>query len=237
MAAYDRDDWQHWIDANGDCQNTRAEVLIAESAAAVTFTAASGGCTVATGLWQGPFTGQAFTAASDVDVDHMVPLKNAHDSGAWSWSAAQKRDYANELSDPQHLIAVDDGTNQSKGAHGPEAWKPPLQSYWCRYAVDWIGIKSRWDQTATDAEWSALLVMLSTCPGGSLTVLPAATVAPTPTATATPAASCDPSYPTVCIPPFPPDLNCGDIAFRRFTVLPPDPHRFDGDQDGVGCES
>ena len=66
---------------------------------------------------------------------------------------------------------------------------------------------------------------------------PAATVAPMPTPTATPAASCDPSYPTVCIPPFPPDLNCGDITFRRFTVLPPDPHRFDGDNDGVGCES
>jgi micrococcal nuclease len=49
--------------------------------------------------------------------------------------------------------------------------------------------------------------------------------------------SCDPSYPTVCIPPPPPDLDCGDITFRRFEVLPPDPHRFDGDGDGIGCES
>ena len=48
---------------------------------------------------------------------------------------------------------------------------------------------------------------------------------------------CDPSYPSVCIPSPPPDLNCGDIQHRRFTVLPPDPHRFDGDKDGVGCES
>ena len=47
---------------------------------------------------------------------------------------------------------------------------------------------------------------------------------------------CDPSYPSVCIPSPPPDLNCGDIQHRRFTVLPPDPHRFDGDRDGVGCE-
>jgi len=49
--------------------------------------------------------------------------------------------------------------------------------------------------------------------------------------------NCDPSYPTVCIPPSPPDLDCGDIPYRNFTVLSPDPHRFDGDNDGVGCES
>ena len=52
-----------------------------------------------------------------------------------------------------------------------------------------------------------------------------------------PATRCDPAYPTVCIPSPPPDLDCKDITFRRFTVLPPDPHRFDGDHDGVGCES
>jgi micrococcal nuclease len=51
-----------------------------------------------------------------------------------------------------------------------------------------------------------------------------------------PAFGCEPSYPDVCIPPSPPDLDCGDIAYGRFTVYPPDPHRFDGDFDGVGCE-
>ena len=50
-------------------------------------------------------------------------------------------------------------------------------------------------------------------------------------------ADCDPSYPNVCIPSFPPDLDCGEITHRRFKVLPPDPHGFDRDQDGVGCES
>ena len=51
-----------------------------------------------------------------------------------------------------------------------------------------------------------------------------------------PASRCDPSYPTVCIPPPPPDLDCADIPYRSFRVLPPDPHHFDGDEDGVGCE-
>jgi hypothetical protein len=50
-------------------------------------------------------------------------------------------------------------------------------------------------------------------------------------------ANCDPSYPGVCIPPYPPDLNCGDISDKRFEVLPPDPHGFDGEGDGIGCES
>lgn len=52
-----------------------------------------------------------------------------------------------------------------------------------------------------------------------------------------PASSCDPAYPGVCIPPAPPDLDCGDISFRNFPVLPPDPHGFDTDHDGIGCET
>lgn len=62
------------------------------------------------------------------------------------------------------------------------------------------------------------------------------TVPPQPTAVP-PRANCDPSYPDVCIPPPPPDLDCGDISYRRFRVIGNDPHRFDGDNDGIGCES
>ncbi len=78
-------------------------------------------------------------------------------------------------------------------------------------------------------------VLSITAVGG---VTPAAP-APVPTAgpTAAGQAGCDPSYPTVCIPPPPPDLNCADIPYRRFQVLPPDPHHFDGNHNGVGCES
>lgn len=62
------------------------------------------------------------------------------------------------------------------------------------------------------------------------------TVTPTAEPSQEPSGECDPSYPGVCIPPPPPDLNCGDITHRRFEVLPPDPHNFDGNRDGVGCE-
>jgi len=49
--------------------------------------------------------------------------------------------------------------------------------------------------------------------------------------------NCDPSYPTVCIPPWPPDLDCGEIRYVNFEVLQDDPHGFDGDKNGIGCES
>jgi micrococcal nuclease len=60
---------------------------------------------------------------------------------------------------------------------------------------------------------------------------------PTPTPGGGTGGQCDPAYPSVCIAPSPPDLDCGDVPFDNFAVLPPDPHRFDGDGDGVGCES
>jgi hypothetical protein len=160
--AYDRESWSHWIDADGDCQNTRAEVLIVESISSVTFTSSSN-CTVATGEWFDPYTGQSWTLASDVDVDHFVPLANAHASGGHSWDTAMKQAFANDMSDPAHLIAVEDNVNQAKGASGPEEWKPPRVAYWCTYATDWAEIKQQWDLTVTQAEYDALVDMLATC--------------------------------------------------------------------------
>ena len=208
---------------------------------------------MATGRWFGPFTGQTFTQASDVDVDHMVPLKNAHDSGGWAWSAAKKRDYANDLANLQHLIAVDDATNQSKGARGPEAWRPPLQSYWCTYALDWIEIKNTWALTVTSAEWAALASMLATCPGVGVTLTPSgASVTPTPTPMSTPIPSptATSGYPIgsrtgvpVLYDPLGPDRDCGDFATwaqaQDFyeTAGGNNAHGLDRGNDGIACES
>jgi hypothetical protein len=83
--------------------------------------------------------------------------------------------------------------------------------------------------------------MPTSVPTAVPTPVPTAVPTPVPTPVPTvapPVANCDPAYPTVCIPPPPPDLDCGEISFRNFTVLPPDPHGFDGnDNDGIGCES
>ena len=101
--------------------------------------------------------------AAELDIDHMIPLKNAHDSGGWQWSKEKKKDFANDLLDPDHLIAVTSSANRKKGARSPDQWKPSNQVYWCEYARDWIRIKSNWELSVTSRESEALQLMLSTC--------------------------------------------------------------------------
>jgi hypothetical protein len=98
-----------------------------------------------------------------LDIDHMIPLKNAHNSGGWAWDKSRKAAFANEMSYADHLVAVTASANRKKGAKGPEAWKPTNKGYWCDYAVDWVRIKTDWDLSATKAEWGALEEMLETC--------------------------------------------------------------------------
>ena len=115
------------------------------------------------GRWYGAFTGVYVEAPGDLDIDHLVPLKNAHDSGGWAWSAARKQEYANYLGDLDHLIAVTKGANRSKGAKGPEDWRPPDEGYWCQYATDWTEVKLEWGLTMTQTETEAVIDMLDTC--------------------------------------------------------------------------
>ena len=159
---YARDDWKHWTDADGDCQDARQEVLIAESLVSVTFET-DRKCRVETGRWYGAFTAVYADDPGDLDIDHMVPLKNAHLSGGWSWDAEMREEYANYLEDPDHLIAVSSRANRSKGAKGPEEWMPSNQDYWCEYATDWAEIKERWELTMTKVESEIVMDMLGTC--------------------------------------------------------------------------
>ncbi len=159
---YDRRDWRHWIDADKDCQNTRAEVLIQESLAAVSF-ATDERCRVMMGEWIGPWSGETFGDASDVDIDHHVPLGHAHVSGGWRWDADRKRAYANDLTNPNSLQVTDSSVNRSKGKKPPDEWRPENPAGWCRYAADWISVKEQWDLTVTKAEFRALADMLDTC--------------------------------------------------------------------------
>ena len=162
LPSYDRDDWKHWVDEDKDCQNTRHEVLIEESLAKVAFKT-DRKCQVATGEWFDPYTGETVTDATRLDIDHMIPLKNAHNSGGWAWDKGRKAAFAIEMGYADHLIAVTASANRKKGARGPEAWKPTNKGYWCDYAIDWVQIKIDWDLSATKAEWGALQEMLETC--------------------------------------------------------------------------
>ena len=159
---YDRSEWKHWTDEDGDCQDARQEVLIQESLEPVEYED-DRECRVATGRWWAPHLGHHLGNPSHIDVDHHVPLKNAHISGGWEWNSEKKEQYTNYLVDPDHLVAISSRHNRSKGARGPEDWAPPDNDLWCDYATDWTEIKERWGLTMTQVESAIVMDMLGTC--------------------------------------------------------------------------
>ena len=203
-------------------------------------------CRVTSGEWLAPYTGTVVNDPSELDIDHMVPLGNAHLSGAWNWSAEQRERYANHLDDPQHLIAVTARANRSKGARGPEEWKPDDRSYWCQYATDWITIKSTWALTVTQDEHDALVEMLNTCSDplrlwvshGSIPGQHRPTATPEPHATTTPAvrtySSCDAAQ--AAGQPRVQGSKGGGRGFPKQMVPSARDGDGDGDGDGVVCE-
>ena len=248
IQAYSRGDWKHWTNADRDCQNARNEVLIEESLTDVTFHT-DNRCRVATGQWLTPYTNTVVTDPGKLDVDHMVPLGNAHQSGAWGWPAERKELYANHLDDTQHLIAVTASANRSKGARAPHEWKPEDESYWCQYAIDWATIKITWNLAVTEPEYRALADMLATCdnphaliaahdiaptepsvPGSTITPVPAQPRTPTLAPATTTYASCEAAQ------------AAGETRIRgiqgngRGFPKPMVPSARDGDGDGVVCE-
>jgi hypothetical protein len=148
---YVRSSWgSGWKDFDKDCQDTRQEVLIAESLIEVTLD--ERGCKVLAGRWLCPFTGKVITNPKVLDIDHMVPLKEAHDSGGWEWSKEVKVKYYNDLTSMIHLVAVYRSVNRSKGSKSPDEWMPPNKEYHCAYLLDWVEIKHKAGLTMTTVE-------------------------------------------------------------------------------------
>ncbi|KAI0198437.1 hypothetical protein F4808DRAFT_435806 [Astrocystis sublimbata] len=154
---YERDLFPTWITITGTC-NTREFVLKRDGDNVVV----GSDCYPTSGTWRSPYDTGVWTAPADVDIDHMVPLKNAWISGANKWTTAKRQMYANDVERPQ-LWAVTDNVNQSKGDKSPDQWKPPLASFHCTYARSWIQVKAYWELSVTAAEKSALGGMLDTC--------------------------------------------------------------------------
>ncbi|WP_260312648.1 HNH endonuclease family protein [Marinobacter sp. 3-2] len=128
QTGYDRSAFGHgWDDADGDCQDSRAEALIVQSTTQVRF-ADERRCRVVTGRWISPFTSKIIQNSSEIDIDHVVPLKWAWEHGANTWSREKREKFVN---DPVNLWSVELSLNRQKGARGPEEWLPP--SGRCQY--------------------------------------------------------------------------------------------------------
>ena len=158
QGTYRRDDWPTWEDTDGDGCDARNEALIAQ---ATTPAVTGPGCKVISGAWRSPYDGIETDKASDFDIDHLVPLENAFQSGGWQWDAARRRLFAN---DQAELVVVSAHSNRSKGSKSPADWRPPLESYWCSYATKWVAIKAQWKLSVTTRERDALGQMLDRCP-------------------------------------------------------------------------
>ena len=140
---YNRDDYHtHWQDKDGDCMNIRHEVLRTESLRVPNLT--QDGCRVVGGLWYDNYSGAHYTNPRELDIDHVVPLKEAHISGGSAWSVAKRHAFAQDIQDPETLIAVHRDQNRRKGAQDPAHWMPPNIAYHCQYIHTWVAIKQKW---------------------------------------------------------------------------------------------
>lgn len=154
---YKRDLFPTWITISGTC-NTREYILKRDGTNVTTDSA----CVATSGSWYSPYDGATWSAASDVDIDHLVPLAEAWDSGASQWTTAQRQAFANDVTRPQ-LLAVTDNVNQSKGDQDPATWMPSLTSYRCTYVRAWVQVKYYYNLSVDSAEKSALTSYLSGC--------------------------------------------------------------------------
>ncbi|MFD8303902.1 HNH endonuclease family protein [Streptomyces sp. NPDC059690] len=154
---YSRDLFPTWITISGTC-NTREYILKRDGTNVVTDSA----CAATSGSWYSPYDGATWTAASDLDIDHLVPLAEAWDSGASKWTTAQRQSFANDITRPQ-LLAVTDNVNQSKGDQDPSTWVPSRSAYVCTYVRAWVQVKYYYNLSVDSAEKSALTSYLSGC--------------------------------------------------------------------------
>ncbi|MGA5873957.1 HNH endonuclease family protein [Streptomyces cinereoruber] len=159
---YTRDSFRHWntgLDAGDGC-NTRNEVLLAE---AVQEPAVTAGCKLSGGKWVSFYDGVEVVEAGKLDIDHMVPLAEAWDSGASAWDAKRREAYANDQGAAASLVAVTARTNRSKADQDPATWMPPLPEAHCRYIGEWTATKLRWGLAVDQTESEALKVYAEAC--------------------------------------------------------------------------
>ncbi|CAM5559559.1 HNH endonuclease family protein [Streptomyces purpurascens] len=160
---YSRDKFRHWNagDNPSDGCNTRAEILIHE---ATEPPAVGPNCRLEGGRWFSYYDAVAMEAASGLDIDHMVPLAEAWDSGASAWTAQRRERYANDQGQEASLVAVTARSNRSKSDQDPAQWLPPAADAHCRYAAEWVSTKLRWSLTTDEAELAALRELADACP-------------------------------------------------------------------------
>ena len=160
-AGYDRTSFDYPSDPDGDGCDTEPRAHPDSSPAA----RVSGGCHVASGTWVSPYDGHTYTQPSTLEIDDVVALKEAWDSGAWAWSDARKAAFANDIAEHRGLRPVDGASNRTKGDKDPSNWIPENPADVCPYLSDWVSIKARWGLSMDQSEAGRIRNLLtSQCP-------------------------------------------------------------------------
>ncbi len=162
---YAREKFRHWVDVDSDCQDARDEVLAIESLTKVS------GCDIQTGSWRSWYDGVTTASSTEFDIDHMVPLAEAWDSGAKRWNAITRERFANDLRDHRSLVAVTASSNRTKSDRDPAEWMPAQHR--CRYVQHWVAVKIRWQLTVDRTEKRALLSLSGGCANTTIVIAPA----------------------------------------------------------------
>ena len=187
QSGYDRDLFDAWSDLDGDGCDARQEVLIRDAVEPLDVGA---GCDVGGGLWYSIYDGVWLDHADQLNVDHVVALKEAWDSGAKEWDPARRVAFGNDLTSPLTLIAVSSSSNQDKGDADPSNWLPPNEADVCRYITAWVVIKAEWGLLMDESEHGRIRNLLEgPCQGATiddgLPVWPTPPVATTTSSTST----------------------------------------------------
>ncbi len=148
---YDRSYFQHWSDDDGNCINTRHEMLMAQSTSTVD--TGSNPCTAERGKWFDPYTGKTFYNARELDIDHVVPLYWSWQHGADQWTDQQRKAFAN---DEANLLAVQAKANREKGAQSPMEWLPPDSRFHCQYVTRFKRIVLKYSLQLSELEQQQL---------------------------------------------------------------------------------
>ena len=155
---FNEDDWNFEQDFDNDCQSTRQEMLVLTSRVEARFTNPRN-CIVRTGEWLDEYTGDVFTVATQIDIDHVIPRLYAHTHGGDRWPQSKKIQFSN---DPLNLMLVEKREIRRKANRGPSRYLP-REAFQCEYARLWRGLAEKYDLDIDQRDNSALNKIESGC--------------------------------------------------------------------------
>jgi hypothetical protein len=164
---YARSQFPHWSDPDRNGCDARNDTL-KRDLTNITYKAGTRDCKVIAGQLLDPFSGKVITFSTTkvvIDIDHVVALSNAWQTGAAYFDKSKRTQIAN---DPLNLLAVDSKLNRQKGDGDAATWLPPYKAFRCEYVARQVAVKAKYGLWVTKPEKVAIDKILSTCVGQKL---------------------------------------------------------------------